>query len=132
MEELHRQASLNAHRVIVAGGRDFDDYEYISQQLDELFWNSSNFDSRQIKIISGMADGADTLTIRYADEHRLTKILFPANWKCHHRFAGFLRNEDMLSIATHLVAFWDGKSSGTKHMIEIAQAKGIPVWIFNY
>ncbi len=28
----------------------------------------------------------------------------------------------MLSIATHLVAFWDGKSSGTKHLIEIAQA----------
>lgn len=132
MEELYRQAYLNAHRVIVAGGRDFDDYEYLSQQLDELFWNSSNFDSRQIKIISGMADGADTLAIRYADEHRLTKILFPANWKYHHRFAGFLRNEDMLSIATHLVAFWDGKSSGTKHMIEIAQAKGIPMWIFNY
>lgn len=132
MDELYRQAYLNAYRVIVAGGRDFDNYEYMSQQLDELFWNSSNFDSRQIKIISGMADGADTLAIRYADEHRLTKILFPANWKYHHRFAGFLRNEDMLSIATHLVAFWDGKSSGTKHMIEIAQAKGIPVWIFNY
>lgn len=79
-----------------------------------------------------MADGADTFAIRYADEHRLTKILFPANWKYHHRFAGFLRNEDMLSIATHLVAFWDGKSSGTKHMIEIAQVKGIPLWIFNY
>lgn len=132
MEELYRQAYLNAPRVIVAGGRDFDDYEYMSQQLDELFGNSSIFDSRQIKIISGMADGADTLAIRYADEHRLTKILFPANWKYHHRFAGFLRNEDMLSIATHLVAFWDGKSSGTKHMIEIAQTKGIPVWIFNY
>lgn len=132
MEELYRQAYLNAHRVIVAGGRDFDDYEYLSQQLDKLFGNSSNFDSRQIKIISGMADGADTLAIRYADEHRLTKILFPANWKYHHRFAGFLRNEDMLSIATHLVAFWDGKSSGTKHMLELAQAKGIPVWIFNY
>jgi hypothetical protein len=34
----------------------------------------------------------------------------------------------MLSVATHLVVFWDGKSSGTNHMIEIAKAKGIPVW----
>lgn len=132
MDELYRQTYLNAHRVIVAGGRDFDNYEYLSQQLDVLFWNSSFFDARQIKIISGMAEGADTLAVRYADEHRLTKILFPANWKSHRRFAGFLRNEDMLSIATHLVAFWDGKSSGTKHMIEIAQAKGISVWVFNY
>ena len=37
-----------------------------------------------------------------------------------------------LSIATHLIAFWDGKSSGTKHMIDIAQEKGIPIWVFNY
>ena len=79
-----------------------------------------------------MAKGADTLAIRYADEHKLTKVLFPANWKSYPRIAGFLRNEDMLSIATHLIAFWVGKSSGTKDMIDIAQEKGIPVWIFNY
>jgi hypothetical protein len=36
----------------------------------------------------------------------------------------------MLSVATHLVAFWDGKSIGTRHMIEIAKGKGIPVWVF--
>lgn len=77
---------------------------------------------------SGMADGADSLAIRYAYERKLTKILFPANWKKYHRIAGFLRNEDMLSIASHLIVFWDGKSSGTNHMIEIAKAKGIPVW----
>ena len=80
----------------------------------------------RIKIISGMAKGADSLAIRYADEHKLTKILFPANWKAYPRIAGFLRNNDMLSIATHLIAFWDGKSSGTKHMIDITQEKGIP------
>ena len=79
-----------------------------------------------------MAKGADTLAIRYADERNLTKILFPANWKSYPRIAGFLRNEDMLSIATHLIAFWDGKSSGTKHMIDIAQEKDIPIWVFNY
>ena len=121
-----------ACKVIVAGGRDFYDYEYMSQQLDELFENKAIFENRQIKIVSGMAEGADILAIRYADEHKLTKILFPANWKKFPRIAGFLRNNDMLSIATHLVAFWDSKSSGTKNMIEIAQAKGIPVWVFNY
>ena len=79
-----------------------------------------------------MTKGTDTLAIRYADEHKLTKILFPANWKKYPLIAGFLRNEDMLSIATHLIAFWDDKSNGTKHMIEIAKKKGIPVWIFDY
>lgn len=27
--------------------------------------------------------------------------------------------------------FWDGKSQGTKHMIEIAKEKDIPVWIYK-
>jgi hypothetical protein len=104
----------------------------MSAKLNELFWLSDIFDEYPIKIISGMAKGADTLAIRYADEYELTKILFPANWKSHPRMAGILRNEDMLSIATHLVAFWDGMSHGTKHMIEIAREKRIPVWVFQY
>lgn len=89
----------------------------MSSELTELLENLANFKGVTIKIISGMANGADSLAIRYADEHKLTKILFPANWKAYPRIAGFLRNNDMLSIATHLIAFWDGKSSGTKHMI---------------
>ena len=126
--EQHRASYLNAYRVIVAGSRGFFDYELMCRELDRLFNESRMFAGREVKIISGMADGADSLAIRYADERKLTKILFPANWKRYSRVAGFLRNEDMLSVATHLVAFWDGKSSGTRHMIEIAKAKGIPVW----
>lgn len=66
------------------------------------------------------------------DENRLPKIMMPACWYYDRRRAGFLRNEDMLAIADALVAFWDGESHGTKHMIEISQEKGIPVWVFNY
>lgn len=131
-ENDQRLRYLLSHLVIIAGGRDFEDYEYMCEKLNDLFYNSTYFKMGDVKIISGMAKGADTLAIRYADEHKLTKILFPANWKLYPRAAGFLRNEDMLSIATHLIAFWDGKSSGTKHMIDIAQEKGILVWVFNY
>lgn len=130
--ELYRDNYLNAYKVIIAGGRDFTDYEYMSKELSKLLFNSSPFDGDSITIISGMAKGADTLAIQYADEHQMTKILFPANWKKYPIIAGFLRNEDMLRIATHVIAFWDGKSSGTKHMIDIAEEKGIPVWIYKY
>ena len=132
LSEKYLNDYKESSRVIIAGGRDFENYEYMCEILNDLFYNSTNFEKRDIKIISGMAKGADTLAIRYADEHNLTKILFPANWKSYPRIAGFLRNEDMLSIATHLITFWDGKSSGTKHMIDIAQEKGIPIWVFNY
>lgn len=117
----------DAPRVIVAGGRDFNDYMQLEQVLDKFL-----ADKPEAKIISGMAEGADTLAIQYADKHKLTKILFPANWKRHPRRAGFLRNEDMLTIGTHLVAFWNGKSHGTQHMIEITKAKGIPVTVVSY
>ena len=132
LSEKYRDDYLKAYKIIVAGGRDFDNYEFLSSKLDDICESIPDFKEHQITIVSGMAKGADTLAIRYADERNLTKVLFPANWKKYPLIAGFLRNEDMLSIATHLIAFWDNKSSGTKHMIEIAQKKGIPVWIFNY
>ena len=123
---------INSYKVIVAGGRDFADYAYLKEKLDEVFASLGDLDSHPIEIISGMAKGADTLGIRYAEEHKLTMVLYPANWKKYPRMAGILRNMNMLVTATHLVAFWDGKSHGTKHMIEIAKAKGISVWIFDY
>ena len=132
MRELYRQEYREAARVIVAGGRDFDDYALLEKELDRLFWGEDFCGDGQIKILSGMAPGADTLAIRYANEHELTKILFPANWKYHHRMAGFLRNEDMVALATHLVAFWDGRSHGTKHIIDLARAKGIPYQVIAY
>ena len=79
MRDLYRDAYLNSYRVIVAGSRDFCDYDLMCCELDKLFWNSPEFEDKDIKIVSGMADGADSLAIRYADEHKLTKILFPAN-----------------------------------------------------
>lgn len=132
MKDLYRKSYRDAAKVIVAGGRDFSDYELMKNSLGQLLWREDFCGDAEIKIISGMADGADTLAIRFADEFELTKILFPANWKLHHRMAGFLRNEDMMEIATHLVAFWDGKSKGTLHIIELAQTKGIPYKVFMY
>ena len=127
--EQYREAYLNACRVIVTGSRCFNDFGFLKQELDKLFNENEEFVGKEIKIISGVALGTDALAIDYADKHKLTKILFPANWKRYPLAAGFLRNEDMLSVATHLVAFWDGKSTGTLHMIEIAKAKGVPVWV---
>ena len=118
--------------MIVAGGRDFDNYEFLKEKLDETFESLGDLDAHPIEIISGMANGADTLGIKYAKEHKLTRVLYPANWDKYPRMAGILRNMNMLVTATHLVAFGDGKSHGTKHMIEIAKEKGIPVWIYKY
>ena len=53
-----------ASRVIIAGGRDFNDYEYLSTKLNELFKDQNVFNNKAIKVISGMAKGTDTLGIK--------------------------------------------------------------------
>lgn len=131
-KDLFRKTYREAAKVIVTGGRDFSDFEFMKENLEQIFWFEDFCGDSEIKIISGMEDGADTLALRFADEFKLTKILFPANRKGYHQIAGFLRNEDMMEGATHLVVFWDGKSMGAQHIIELAQNKGIPYRVLVY
>jgi hypothetical protein len=72
-----------------------------------------------IEVVSGCARGADQLGERWADERGYPVKRFPADWHKHGKRAGYLRNEEMAGYATHLVAFWDGRSRGTKHMIDL-------------
>ena len=96
---------LNSYKVIVAGGRDFDNYEFLKEKLDETFESLGDLDAHLIKIFAHGPYVADTLGIKYAKEHKLTMVLYPANWDKYPRMAGILRNMNMLVTATHLVAF---------------------------
>jgi hypothetical protein len=113
-------------KVIIAGGRDFDNYNLLQEKCDELI------NSNLTEIVSGRAKGADTLGERYAKEQGFDTKLFPADWKTHGRKAGFIRNKQMADYGEMLIAFWDGKSSGTKNMIENANKLGLIVHIVNY
>lgn len=111
--------------IIVAGGRDFDDYELLSSKLDKIFANINPV------IVCGEARGADLLGRRYAVEHNLSIMSYPADWSLGKR-AGFIRNEAMAKVADGLVAFWDGESKGTKHMIELMKKLGKRVTVIRY
>ena len=117
-------------RLIVAGGRDYEDYDLVKAHLDTFKRN--NMDA--VQIVSGAAPGADSLGERYAlDESNsmgLTK--FPAYWDKHGKAAGPIRNKEMAGYATHLMAFWDGKSKGTKNMITTALGSGLWVQVVRY
>ena len=114
-------------RIIVAGTRGFDDMEYFSDAiLDEI----SDFKDKKILFISGAAKtGADRLIIDWCKEHNYPCREYPAYWDTNGKSAGYMRNNQMLKMATHLVAFWDKKSNGTKNMIDISSAKKIPITI---
>lgn len=115
-------------RVIVAGGRDFNNYTGLAASLDYLLKNIND----EIQIVCGMARGADRLGEQYAKERGYKVIYMPADWDIDGRSAGFKRNIKMAEYADALVAFWDGKSSGTRHMIETAKSKGLDIRVKRY
>lgn len=114
-------------KVIIAGGRDFKDYNRLKEVCDKILINQN-----KIEIVSGTAGGADTLGERYAQEKGYEVKKFPAKWDEYGKKAGYLRNQEMGEYADGLIAFWDGQSKGTKHMIDIANKNGLKVRVISY
>lgn len=71
--------SFPLYRVIIAGSRDFDDYNIMCEHCDKFL--SQKNQTHSIVIISGTAREADKLGERYAHERDYDVQQFPANWK---------------------------------------------------
>lgn len=99
-------------KIIIAGTRTFEDYDYLKEIIDKY---KDSIDT----IISGTARGADSLGERYAIENNIKLEKYPADWNKYGKSAGYKRNELMAEKGDMLIAFWDGKSKGTMHMINI-------------
>ena len=116
-----------AFKVIIAGGRDFNDYKLLKQKADFILQNQT-----EIEIVSGAARGADKLGERYAKEKGYSISSHPADWDKYGKSAGYIRNKEMAEYADALIAFWDGKSKGTKHMIDLAEKQGLKNKVVKY
>ena len=112
-------------RLIIAGSRDIEDYGLLCHVI------SYKLNINITKIISGGARGVDKLGERYAKENNIPLDIFPANWDKYGKKAGYIRNKLMSEHGDYLLALWDGKSTGTKMMIELASDKGLPILIAN-
>ncbi len=121
---------MEEFRVIVAGGRDFEDYELLCSTLDKLLTLKAK--THSIAIVSGLARGADNLGEKYAKERGYHVKEFPAQWDKYGKSAGYRRNGEMADNADACVAFWDLKSRGTKHMIDLAVKKDLKYRIVYY
>lgn len=72
-------------------------------------------------IISGGAEGVDTLAEQYADAHRLSKYIIRPRYDLYGRAAPVKRNEQMVDIADAVLVIWDGASKGSQHTFSYAQ-----------
>lgn len=122
---------LPQFKVIVAGGRNFNDYDYLESKLNYYLSKKRN-EGYNIVIISGTANGADSLGEKYANNKGYNIERYPAQWDKYGKSAGYKRNVEMANVADACIVFWDGISRGSKHMIDIAKTKKLPLKIVNY
>lgn len=108
--------------VIVCGGRDFADKQFLYDTLDELFLH---WDPSDTEVLNGGAPGADTFAREWALSRWYTVRTFHADWQKHGKSAGPKRNAEMVAEATHCIAFPGG--AGTADCVRQAKAKGIKV-----
>lgn len=102
-------------KILVCGGREYKDRDYMFKYLDNLLETWDDF-----ILVSGMARGADRLSVKWAEQNNITVEPYPANWDKHGKAAGPIRNRQMLKEAKPdiVVAFPGG--DGTNDMVEIA------------
>lgn len=82
-----------------------------------------------LEVISGGAKGADTLGEKWANENQIPTIIYRADWKQHGRAAGLIRNKDIISNATHVLAFPSRTGRGTQHSIGLAKKQNKKIHI---
>ncbi len=121
---------MDNFKVIIAGSRGFSNYKLLREQCNKYLREKKK--TSNIIIVSGHARGADTLGEKYAQDEGFDLEIYPAQWKKLGKQAGYRRNEQMAEVADALIAFWDGESKGTKHMIDIMNAKNLQVKVVEY
>ncbi len=114
-------------RIVIAGCRDYNNYEQAKEYID--FCISNIKEKYKLIFVLGGCRGADELGKRYAIENGFEFELYPADWKKYGKSAGPKRNLQMAQICDCVICFWDGKSKGTKSMIDCAKKGNKPLRI---
>jgi predicted Rossmann fold nucleotide-binding protein DprA/Smf involved in DNA uptake len=103
---------MQAIKLAVIGSRTFTDYKLLCLTLDKYEISA---------IVSGGADGADSLGQRYAKDKGLKILIIYPNWNKDGKSAGFKRNREIIEKCDKVVAFWQNDSKGTANSISIAK-----------
>lgn len=109
-------------KVIIAGCRDFHDKDFVLEAIEDCPFTIE-------EVVSGGAEGVDAVGEDLAEDYDTPVVIFEADWNTHGKAAGPIRNRQMAKYADALLAIWDGKSAGTKNMIDEMKKLKKPVHI---
>lgn len=124
-------------KVIIAGGRDFiptENHLFLVEYYLQKYYNfkTNTPVTEGLELVTGTAKGADQIPYMYRDHQGVPIREFPPDWDKFGKSAGYIRNSEMSDYADALIAFWDGVSRGTGHMIDLAKKRGLKVRVIKY
>jgi len=122
---------MEKYSLIIAVSRGCNNYDLLFSKIKQFYKLFIKPTGKHTKIVSGTAQGADRMGEQFAQHFNLELIRMPADWDTHGKAAGYKRNEAMAAIADGCIVFWDGKSNGSFHMMNIAFAKHLDLWIIK-
>lgn len=117
-------AAIAPRFVLVCGSRGWDSYQQVRGAL-------ARFAGSPVSVLHGAANGADTFAGTACIALGLNCYAYPPEYEKFGRDAPHVRNDEMLKQADLVLAFWDGKSRGTRSVIEKARKLGIPVEVIR-
>lgn len=105
-------------KLAIIGSRTFKNYALMQEKIQQLV------DINTIStIVSGGAKGADELAVQFANQHQIELVIFAPEYQKYARAATMIRNRQIVDYADVMIAFWDGKSTGTKYTINHAKKR---------
>jgi len=111
----------------IIGSRGYDDYPHFSAWVHYYTQNVPN----ACFVSGGCATGADNLIEMYCHDKGLPILIFYPRYGEYGKRAPLERNKQIVEASNMLIAFWDGKSTGTAHTLGLAREKNIPIRIIN-
>lgn len=111
-------------KVAIVGSRNYKHIERIGVRIGQLV---KEYGAQNITIISGGAKGPDSIAVSYAIRKGIRITVYPANWNRYAKRAGPIRNTTIVNNADRIIAFWDGRSRGTRDTIDKAHLKQVPI-----
>lgn len=112
--------------VLVCGDRNWTNAKAIDREINRL--------PVGVSVMHGCCGGVDTMAGESAIRRGLAVLRYAANWRQYGRAAGPIRNRQMLARGPKLVLAFHAnltQSKGTKDMVQIATAAGVPVKVFD-
>lgn len=134
MEKFVKRVERKGYKmnICIAGSRNITEKSIISNAIFTGIDNITTYkDKDNLVFVLGGAKGVDSIAEEVVKSFNYSIIKILPDWNKYGKRAGYLRNAEMIKISDGLIAIWDGISKGTKHTIDLAREKQIPIFVAN-